>query len=692
MWATPPPRGNKTCSLDCNKVGTCNALTGYCTCPAGWTGFNCLHPMKRHCTHTYTEWGFERFPQPANLSLGLERESMWAFPATHCAGFCDDTLAACFCPSNTTFGHIPAPPDAPLDSRPVRMGRPMDQFCQPNRLPDGRPTNWGTVEPEDLFGPEGWCNAEQPRHECPCYIDGWGGKNCMERYEQYCPNQCNGRGECELGYCHCDPGWHGIDCAHRSATADASAPGREATQRWVAEHVHTPAAREFEAGSVRKRPLIYVYELPSQYNVLMHQWRHTVGMCVPRHFAPDNVTVLTAWTYALESGFLEMLLQSEHRTLDPEEADYFYVPTFTSCFINPVRDTADSLYDFFYAVHFNRVQGATNMLLEAYHWIRAHHPYWDRRGGRDHIWLVTHDEAPCYVPAAIRPSIIISHWGRMDANHTSGTGYMADSYDADIRHPQFEPEGWRRKIEGFPCYDPAKDLVVPALKTPEHFGASPLAGAATRERTWLGFHRGRVQPENMQFARGIRQRLAKLAEEQGWAKRHRILVGEEKEVEGDYSSLLASSVFCLVLPGDGWTARMEDAMLHGCIPVIIMDEVHVAFESALDLASVSLRIPQSDMHRLPEILQAVPEELRQQMRHNLARVWQRYAYTSWRPYARAFRQIQQKHASVRGAPDQGAEGPATALLPATVPDLNPSADDAFVTIMAWLYGRIPATR
>lgn len=44
----------------------------------------------------------------------------------------------------------------------------------------------------------------------------------------------------------------------------------------------------------------------------------------------------------------------------------------------------------------------------------------------------------------------------------------------------------------------------------------------------------------------------------------------EKEVEGDYSGLLASSTFCLVLPGDGWTARMEDAMLHGCIPVIIM--------------------------------------------------------------------------------------------------------------------------
>ena len=46
----------------------------------------------------------------------------------------------------------------------------------------------------------------------------------------------------------------------------------------------------------------------------------------------------------------------------------------------------------------------------------------NRRGGRDHIWLVTFDEASCYVPAAIRASIILSHWGRMDANHTSGSG------------------------------------------------------------------------------------------------------------------------------------------------------------------------------------------------------------------------------------------------------------------------------
>lgn len=31
-------------------------------------------------------------------------------------------------------------------------------------------------------------------------------------------------------------------------------------------------------------------------------------------------------------------------------------------------------------------------------------------------------------------------------------------------------------------------------------------------------------------------------------------------------------------------------------------------------------------------------------------------------------------------------------LPETVPDLDPEADDAFTTAMAWLYSRIPATR
>jgi hypothetical protein len=52
----------------------------------------------------------------------------------------------------------------------------------------------------------------------------------------------------------------------------------------------------------------------------MLQYRYGGDSCVPRSFSVGNSSQLSGWTYTLESGFLEMLLQSEHRTLDPEEA------------------------------------------------------------------------------------------------------------------------------------------------------------------------------------------------------------------------------------------------------------------------------------------------------------------------------------------------------------------------------------
>ena len=42
----------------------------------------------------------------------------------------------------------------------------MGGWCQPNI------TGWGTIYPELLFGPEGWCMAAEPKHHCDCYLDG----------------------------------------------------------------------------------------------------------------------------------------------------------------------------------------------------------------------------------------------------------------------------------------------------------------------------------------------------------------------------------------------------------------------------------------------------------------------------------------------------------------------------------------
>ncbi len=48
------------------------------------------------------------------------------------------------------------------------------------------------------------------------------------------------------------------------------------------------------------------------------------------------------WYVQIEHAFHEMLLQSPHRTLDPDSADFFYVPVYTSCYIHPVWGWADT--------------------------------------------------------------------------------------------------------------------------------------------------------------------------------------------------------------------------------------------------------------------------------------------------------------------------------------------------------------
>ncbi len=68
------------------------------------------------------------------------------------------------------------------------------------------PMSWPLVW--QVYGKEkGYCNADQPAWVCPCNYDGIGGPTCDTVFEQTCMNQCNGHGECNLGFCKCHPGW-----------------------------------------------------------------------------------------------------------------------------------------------------------------------------------------------------------------------------------------------------------------------------------------------------------------------------------------------------------------------------------------------------------------------------------------------------------------------------------------------------
>lgn len=73
---------------------------------------------------------------------------------------------------------------------------------------------------------------------------------------------------------------------------------------------------------------------------------------------------------------------------------------------------------------------------------------------------------------------------------------------------------------------------------------------------------------------GIRQKVAKefgsSPDKEGkLGKQHAEDVVVTSKRAEDYHLEIASSVFCGVMPGDGWSGRMEDSILQGCIPVVI---------------------------------------------------------------------------------------------------------------------------
>ncbi|KAG2488206.1 hypothetical protein HYH03_013200 [Edaphochlamys debaryana] len=115
----------------------------------------------------------------------------------------------------------------------------------------------------------GTCHQEEGRCDCP---RGRTGPDCSQplatsckdwcRHElnchsitrELCVNECNQRGACVSGFCHCFPGYYGADC---SISMD-----------WDASPAPRPVLLQGLGYEINPRgPKIFVYEFPPQYNV-----------------------------------------------------------------------------------------------------------------------------------------------------------------------------------------------------------------------------------------------------------------------------------------------------------------------------------------------------------------------------------------------------------------------------------------
>jgi hypothetical protein len=226
---------------------------------------------------------------------------------------------------------------------------------------------------------------------------------------------------------------------------------------------------------------------------------------------------------------------------------------------------------------------------------------------------------------------------------------------------------------------------------PFHYKDSPYLTGIQPVRDILGFHRGRMGLNfGPSFSLGVRQAVAREAEAQDWANRHNVHVGSKGSIRGPYSQLLARSVFCLVLQGEGWTARFDDAILHGCIPVIVIDIAEGAWGAELDWETFSIRIHSQNITNIPAILKAVPKSVIQSMQHKLASLWHRFVWLSHPLIAKQVVEFHKQgvaHQQQRQAHGGGKQGvPVAAQSLLTVSKVE---SDAFHTLMQVLASWVP---
>ncbi|CAI5461545.1 unnamed protein product [Closterium sp. Yama58-4] len=384
---------------------------------------------------------------------------------------------------------------------------------------------------------------------------------------------------------------------------------------------------------VKRRPLIYIYDLPPQFNSHLLQGRRGKKECVPRLYDRLNRTAfLPDHIHGMEIALHEALLASKHRTTNAEEADFFFVPVYASCLWLRLTNGGDaSGIQLLPHVQGNWAWHVTEMYAAVHRHIMHAYPHWNRSRGRDHLWPMGTDEGACLAPQSIWHGSMLTSWGNSMAAHSHSVKAAPQQRWDDI------PLTLRG---GHLCYSAAKDIVLPAWLPPnvKHLHEQYWL-RSFEEREHLFYFAGDLGSEykggspDSRFSFGIRQAVAR---EFASVPNNKGQLGSQQE-EGvivtnergkGHSAQLGNARFCGVFPSNGFNADMEEAIKHGCIPVIIQDGIHLPFENALDYASFSVRIEERDILNMLTKLKAITAEHGSVLQGTVQKVWQRLSYHS----------------------------------------------------------------
>jgi len=238
-------------------------------------------------------------------------------------------------------------------------------------------------------------------------------------------------------------------------------------------------------------------------------------------------------------------------------------------------------------------------------YLRKTWPYFDRKGGKDHLWVFGHDQGAWRIRQKlpiIAESIFLSPFGGGAAQRG---GHRA-----------------------------GHDIVVPSVL---------YANVPTGLINHAG--RRRVQPQNLAFFQGkLNLHIPyeySFGIRQGLYKAHRntprIVIKEGHEANREtYFANMCGSKFCVAAAGFGFSTRAYEAATAGCVPLIMQDGIEQAYEDILPWSRFSLRLNNSLAHirDLSPTLEKIPEAQVRAMRSHLYCVWPRFLWLRHDPGAR----------------------------------------------------------
>ncbi|GMP88794.1 hypothetical protein CsSME_00040644 [Camellia sinensis var. sinensis] len=296
---------------------------------------------------------------------------------------------------------------------------------------------------------------------------------------------------------------------------------------------------------------VYVYDLPSKYN---SDWLSN-ERC-------------SSHLFASEVAIHRTLLNSDVRTLDPWEADFFFVPVYVSCNFSTING-------------FPAIGHARSLISSAVQLISSELPFWNRSQGSDHVFVASHDFGSCFhtmedvaiadgVPEILKKSIILQTFG------------------VKYKHPCQEVE----------------NVVIPPYISPESVKTTLSKSPANGRRDIFAFFRGKmeVNPKNISgrfYSKRVRTVIWRRygGDRRFYLKRNRF---------AGYQSEIVRSVFCLCPLGWApWSPRLVESVVLGCVPVIIADGIRLPFSTAVRWPEISLTVAERDVGKLGLILEHV---------------------------------------------------------------------------------------